>query len=1326
MHNTLPHKILNAFLLVAANLLLLFHTVSLTSQTIGSTHAPANTTGVPFIRNYSPDEYKAHNQNWAIVQDKRGVMYFGNSHGLLEYDAVNWRLIYTPNQDIVRSLAMDNEGTIYYGGFGELGYLAPDSVHLLQTVSLLPYLDTAYHDFSDVWQTLKVQNNIFFVTAKYIFRWDGKQMYTWTAKTSFHAGFSVNDKFYVRQREIGLMKINGDSLIMSPLGEKLADEKIMAILPYRDEGKNKLLLATRTNGLLLYDEHSIIPFSSNATDLLKEGQVYCGTKLTGEQFAIGTLQNGILIIDADGNLRHHLNKASGLQDETIWHLYSDRQGDLWTGMHVGISRLEMNTPLTQFTSLEGVEGSVLDIKRHKGTLYIATSMGIFYLDESKNQLNVPGKFKKVSGVSPQAWALLSFGDILLGGTFDGLYEINGDQGKLVDSVYTMTLHQDLHDPGRLFIGMQDGFKSLYRTGHQWRDDGRVEGMDQEALHFYQSPDDKLWITTRYTGIYLADFSSGFTTKPLMLHYDTIQGLQINDRTIPFETPSGLRFATPEGVYLFDENQQRFLQDTNLITGVSQDQLNIFSVSTDEQGNLWMARRQEPGIAMLQDDRSYKWESTTFRRIKAIDEYYLYPDPDHKDLTWIGCIDRVILYNGKVTVANTPSFTTQIRQVIINEDSLVFGGVVTGIAQAIHLDSRYKSLRLKYAAPTFGEESKTEYQYILEGYDAQWSNWSTETYKDYTGLPQGDYRFLVRSKNIYQQVGEAAFFEFKIFPPFYLTSFAFILYVLVLCALIYLLWQFQMKRVRAKHQQQLEQVEFEKLKELDQLKSRFFANISHEFRTPLTLILGPVENMLSSKIPTEFIKQCQTIKRSAQRMHILINQLLDLSKIEAGKMKMDVYAEDIIPLVKNIIHSFESLAESKNLKVTFICDSDSVVVSFDREKIEQVLTNLISNAVKYTPDGGEVKIETDRQHEKLFIKISDTGIGIKEDQLPHVFDRFYQGSEASLSGEPGTGIGLALAKELVELHHGKISVTSTEHQGSAFTIMLPLVKVSADTKAARNEKLTNTIIRSGEQELTEESSLFIESELTSENTLLLVEDNPDMRAYIRESLAGNYRIIEAVDGQDGIEKALEHIPDIIISDVMMPRKDGLHLVEMLKGDERSSHIPIILLTAKADIESRLAGLERGANDYLAKPFHRNELLMRTRNLVDLRKRFWEMYTAQQPLLPVDNKDLQIEDAFLQKIRAIIDNNLTDSDLEIDKLSHLLGMSRSQMHRKIKALTGQTPSLFIRAIRLKKAKELLETTAMNVSEVAYQVGFSTPNYFSDAFTETYGIRPSQVKK
>ena len=395
-------------------------------------------------------------------------------------------------------------------------------------------------------------------------------------------------------------------------------------------------------------------------------------------------------------------------------------------------------------------------------------------------------------------------------------------------------------------------------------------------------------------------------------------------------------------------------------------------------------------------------------------------------------------------------------------------------------------------------------------------------------------------------------------------------------------------------------------------------------------------------------------------------------------------------------------------------------------MEQILTNLISNAVKFTSDGGTVDVDVkiiDKDN-VLQIEVTDNGSGISKDQLPHVFDRFYQG-ESARTGEPGSGIGLALVKELVELHHGQIRVKSLENKGTTFTILLPFKKERSEEKGPQSNG--KTLFPAFDVYATESVNSFIdEHELTSDNTLLLVEDNPDMRAFIRETLSGTYHVIEATDGQDGIDKALEVIPDMIISDVMMPRKDGLELCKTLKQDERTSHIPIILLTAKADIESRLAGLERGADDYLAKPFNRDELLIRSRNLLEIRQRLRERFSSFQQPAPVEDKSVQIEDAFLQNIRGLVEKNLSDSDLEIDALSRLVGMSRSQMFRKIKGLTGQSPSLFIRAIRLNKAKELLESTEMNVSEVAYQVGFSTPTYFSDAFTEAYGIRPSQLKK
>ena len=1305
-------------------LLIFLYSIGLSAQSTIPSAEVGTVNGAPFIRNYTPEEYNAHNQNWTAVQDKRGVMYFGNNHGILEYDGVSWRLI---PMEIIRSMAIADDGRIYAGSFGDIGYLAPDSAQQLQFISLLPHLDKQYHEFSDVWQTFATSGGIYFVTPKFIFRWDGNFMSVWTSKTSFHVGCKVNDKFYVRQREVGLMHIVSDSLVMAPLGEKFADERVMAMFPFPSANKNLLLMATRTNGLFLYDGNSIQQFSNEANDILKEGQLYCGTQLSNGQYAYGTLQNGVVIIDTLGRLRHHLNKASGLQDETIWYLYPDKQGGLWIGMHVGISRAEISSPLTYFGEREGVEGSVLEIVRHKSRLYAATSMGIYYLDENPINNNSL-KFHRVSGVSPQCWALLPFGQVLLAGAFDGVYEIREGQGRLINGTYAMSLSRSMQDSNRVFVGLQSGLKSLYFDKGKWRDEGRIENIDPEILHIQETSERKLWLTARNKGLVLVDFSKGFNSKPQVMSFDTLHGLPPGERKFAFFAGEILRFGTPQGIYGFDEIEQRFYPDTSLIIGNAIDNVELFSINEDSRGILWIVGKGELNNALPQTDGSYAMQPSPFLRIASFDDYYAYPDPIYDNLTWLGSIDRVIRYDGSVSPANVNDFPTLIRQITANGDSLLYGGSGQGLGKILTLGNGYKSLRFRFAAPSFDDESKTQYQYILEGFDAQWSDWNTETYKDYTGLPPGSYRFLVRSKNIYQQTGTPTAVEFKILPPFYLSSLAFLLYALILIALVLALWKMKLARIQKKHYNELKQLEFEKLKELDQLKSRFFADISHEFRTPLTLILGPVENLLSAQPDVEQTRQYHMIRRNAQRLLRLINQLLDLSKLEAGKMKLEVHRGNIILLIKGITHSFESLVQTKKIQLNFRSEVESAFLYFDPDKIEQILTNLISNAVKFTSNEGTVMVDVkmNERDKMLQIDVTDTGSGIPKDQLPHVFDRFYQGSEATRIGETGSGIGLALVKELVELHQGHISVSSVENKGTKFSILLPLKNDRPITDPTKS-------IENGDQNfipdvITDDSvvSLIEEPELTSENTLLLVEDNPDMRAFIRETLAGTYQVIEAVDGQDGVEKALEFIPDIIISDVMMPRKDGLQLCEILKNDERTSHIPVILLTAKADIESRLAGLERGADDYLAKPFNRDELLIRSRNLLDVRQRLRQRYASLQPHVPAADKNVQIEDAFLQNIRSLVEKNLSDSDLEIDALSRLVGMSRSQMFRKIKGLTGQSPSLFIRAIRLNRGKELLETTEMNVSEVAYQVGFSTPTYFSDAFTEAYGIRPSQLRK
>ncbi len=1256
--------------------------------------------GMPFIRNYPPDEYGAHNQNWAIVQDERGVMYFGNSHGVLEYDGVSWRLIPIHRTRIVRSLAVGPDNCIYTGGYAEFGCLEPDSLSRLQFVSLLPYVEERYRDFTDVWKILATPDGILFITDKYIFRWDGQNMRVWAAQTAFFSGFWVNDRFYTRQGERGLMQLTGDSLRMAPVGERLADERISAMIPYEREGKKSALIVTRDNGLFLYDgSTSLERFATGVDERLKRSQVFCATALSGGRYALGTMQDGVFIIDAKGRLLQHLHKARGFQDDAVLSLFEDRQGGLWAGLQVGIARAETAGTYSYFGPREGIEGSVWEMLRHENRLWAATIMGLFYLDGS-------GQFRQMAGVPAQCWALVPVGQSLLVATFDGVHEIRANQARRITDRFTFSLHRSRRDPNRVFAGLKSGVQSLYFEGGQWRVEGMWKGMDQETRHFYETPDGQLWLTDYFNGLTRADFSKGDALSPGLQRFDTLQGLPPADRVVAFSTDKGLRFATLEGIFLFDAASKRFYRDSSLVQGLPHPAIGLFAADRDRQGNLWLVAddNTQSGVARRQGEGVYVWDQTPFLRIAEWPVFSIYPDPSEDKVIWIGGPGRIARYDGAVPPRHALDYQTLIREIAANGETIYYGGGEPVNGAGLKLPFSMNSLRFRYAATSFDEETKNVFQYFLEGYDDEWSAWTAETYKDYTRLPPGEYRFMVRARNVYGHVGETGVFEIRILPPFYRTVWAYMLYALLLAALIYQFWRLALRRIEKRHQQELRQLEYEKLKELDQLKSRFFANISHEFRTPLTLILGPVENLLSSRPdPDKAQNYYQLIQRNAQRLLRLINQVLDLSKLDAGKMRLDLRFEDLLPLLKGMAYSFESLAETKKTQLVFESRLDNAWLYFDRDKMEQVFSNLLSNAFKFTPEGGVVKVAASVAESGawLQIEVSDTGPGIPEEQLPRLFDRFYQGAEASRIGEPGTGIGLALTKELVELHQGKISVESRVGHGARFTVLLPYGKDVALPQVAEAV------------------------ELARENTLLLVEDNPDMRAFIRETIDAQFQVIEAADGQDGVEKALEHIPDIIISDVMMPRKDGLELCEALKNNERTSHIPIVLLTAKTSVESRLAGLQRGADDYLAKPFHREELLLRVRNLLENRRRLRERYASLQPPEPALEKDIQIEDAFLLKVRTIVEEHFSETEFEIDQLARELSMSRSQLFRKVKALTGQSPSIFIRNVRLQRGRELLLSTEMTVSEVAYEVGFSTPGYFSDAFVEAFGVRPSQVR-
>lgn len=552
----------------------------------------------------------------------------------------------------------------------------------------------------------------------------------------------------------------------------------------------------------------------------------------------------------------------------------------------------------------------------------------------------------------------------------------------------------------------------------------------------------------------------------------------------------------------------------------------------------------------------------------------------------------------------------------------------------------------------------------------------------------------------------------------------------------------LKKKEAEMAFHLEQAEATKLRELDRLKSSFFANISHEFRTPLTLIQGPLstakreaETNLADWVSISS-KYVRIMHRNCSRLLQLVNQLLDLSKVEAGKLVLQAAEGDITRFVQVIGGSFESLAHQREIAFTVSVPDQTIMLWFDQDKLEKVLVNLLSNAFKFTQEEGWVALRllrpTDEKKGIVRIDVQDNGIGIPNKQLTSIFDRFYQVDDSATRLQAGTGIGLSLAKELVSLHHGQIKVESEEGQGTHFRLELPLGNAHLEafemTDSPVKRAVATSVMQATKEGLLERQVGPKPMATDSEKALvLLIEDHPDVRTYIADQLGEKYQLLEAVNGREGLALAIEKIPDLIVSDIMMPEMDGKALCNQLKKDERTSHIPIILLTALAGQEAKLEGLKTGADDYLTKPFSGEELQLRIRNLIAQRQHLQALYGKKAfELKPSEIAVSSVEENFLTNLIKIIEENMEDEAFSVEDLSSAVALSRYQLLRKIKALTGQSISVFIRNIRLERAYQLLSQKAGNATEVCYLVGFSGPAYFSKCFKDKFGKAPSEILK
>ena len=614
------------------------------------------------------------------------------------------------------------------------------------------------------------------------------------------------------------------------------------------------------------------------------------------------------------------------------------------------------------------------------------------------------------------------------------------------------------------------------------------------------------------------------------------------------------------------------------------------------------------------------------------------------------------------------------------------------------------------------------------------------------LSEGEYIFnetndvLMLNKHKYVNLKGTGFTEvifgtdrISVFTPWWITTWALMVYAITLISIIVFFWNVRMRRIKINNELEKERFKAEKMHEVDEMKSRFFANISHEFRTPLTLIFGPAKDIAENCDDKNKVQQnAGIIKRNASRLYNLVNQLLDLSKLEAGKMSLEASEQNIITLLKGYVLSFSSLAERKKIKLSFDAVEVNLQAYIDKAKLEKIINNLLSNAFKFTPDEGVIDFAVKKLNKYVEIRITDNGIGIEKERLDKIFDRFYQVDGSHTREREGTGIGLSLTKELVELHKGKIEVDSEYGKGTTFKILLPLgkehlkaeeiVEKGFDDEKEVNIKEADQIPEIEYSKKTNDIDLLIE---TDKPLLLIVEDNSDVRQYIINHLEDEYRILEAANGDDGLKEAIKQIPDLIISDVMMPKMDGFKLCEKLKTDERTSHIPVILLTAKATDKDKIAGYETGADDYIMKPFDSNVLKVRIKNLIEQRKKLIEQF-RKEGFVEFEEKNITSTDKkFLKNVLQIINNHLSNTSFGVEILADEVSMSRRNLDRKLVALTGESPGDLISRVRLTHAARLIIRSFGNISEIALEVGFSNPAYFSKCFSKQFGLLPSEYK-
>ncbi len=1279
------------------------------------------------------------NNIYFLEIDQSGQLLIGirDNYGIDRYDPITEKFIHHHLDFAVDKIGLTQDGGTWLGNGRELRYKAKEE----NTFSIHPFPVHPKHSlYKGLWtySILEDKNNTVWVGTKrglYQVGANGSAGNWWLPCNeqyiSADTTFRIHDLLEDRNGNLWLATEQG-LFIQSNADQCLLPYRAPKGQPFRFEGKdvssieldgdNQLWICTRSEGLgILNLATSVLEYIPPNNGAIPE------RNLEGiENMFIDRLGSIWLISRGYGIYVYHpktkqfkwYKYLQNSSSPVLNMAFEDSKGALWLlGEQVELEAPEGTYPSLTKKTLEAIDPPLVVSEAPGGIFWFSTVAGVKRLDV--NQGTLQSFFETYQSVGIQPGSNLASAEWVdrKGNFWAGFW---GGAAAYIDE-------NDLGNPKFFHCNNKAPASPM--------------GCYLQAIT--ESKDGRIWFGSNSLGLIVYDPKDG-SFKNFQKEQGKENWLNNNYVRCILEDRNGILWLGTYGggMYRFDPNTEQF-RHYGIKDGLL-DEL-IEDLELDQNGYIWIAA----------NDELYRFDpmNETFVNFGPDDGL---PKTKFISLSPAGSVSgQMYLATEQGYVAFNPDSiridTTQPNTAIVKmsryrsdrADGKPIEEKGISLKEQIFLTDKDYIVTFEFAAITFHKARQTTIEYKLEGFQNEWIQLEDIRQASFTRLPAGDNTLLVRSANAngFWDKTPARLF-IKVLPPWWKTGWAYGAYLLLAGGTLWYFWKRETRRLKLKSQLEKEMLKANQLEELDQAKTRFFSNISHEFRTPLTVILGMSEEIEKPNVAKKMIQQ------SGQNLLRLVNQMLDFSKMDAGKLKLHLQSGDLVHYLQYLLESFQSLADHKKVQLSYEPEIDSLEMDFDEEKIQHIVSNLLSNAIKFTPRGGQVTlrltVEGGRQMDSdalstvhrppsAVISVSDTGIGIPDNQLPRIFERYFQVENAMSKGEPGSGIGLAFTKELVDLMGGEIEVESEVGLGTVFRVILPLAKsfelgvMSFESdpvqKAKSFDEGTNELIAPP----TQNSPLkTLRQESFGQNSLLVIEDNPEVVAYIRTILQNEYDITVAENGQIGIEKAVELIPDIIISDVMMPVKDGFAVTRFLKNDERTSHIPIILLTAKADAESRLAGLERGADAYLAKPFDKKELKLRLQKLVELRQKLQARYAQFVLPAPSEEKEVHIEDAFLTKINSIIEANLAEAEFGVNELCREAGLSQSQLFRKLKALTGKSSVAYLRSLRLHRAKDLLEKGELNVSEVAYRVGFNDPLYFSRVFSQEFGYPPTDLYK